>query len=105
VWGFPDSGPVFLGAMMADKIDRALQRPTGGFELLVTNAPTGTYPIVVYAHSPTTNDFPLQWGQMFTVHTCASMRFPVRWVMRAPSLGVSAYGWQFHTVCIPDRLQ
>ncbi len=68
VWGFPETGPVFLGGVLTDKIDRALQRPAGGFELLVTNAPVGTYPIVVYAHSPTTNTFPLQWGQSFTVH-------------------------------------
>jgi hypothetical protein len=102
VWGFPDSGPVFLGGVLADKLDRALQRPTGGFELLVKDAPVGTYPIVVYAHDPRTNTFPLQWGQTFTVHPCATMTTVVRWVMRTPSLGVSAYGYQMHPVCAVD---
>jgi hypothetical protein len=104
VWAFPPSGPVFLGASSADKVDRTLQRPSGGFELLVRNAPTGTYPIVVYAHDPIFNTFPVQWVQTFTVHPCVKTVTAVRWIPRFAFHDSSRapFGYQFHQICTPD---
>ena len=107
VWGFPESGPVFLGAATTDKLDRALQRQTGGFELLIKDAPLGTYPIVVYAHDEGTNTFPVQWVQTFTVHLCTPTVTAVRWIPRNEIYDRSRapFGFQFHQVCAAGPTQ
>lgn len=100
VWAFLESGPVFLGGATADKLDRTLQRSTGGWELLVKDAPLGTYPVVVYAHDPVTDTFPLQWVQTFTVSACAKTTIAVRWIPKTfHSDPFSAFGFKFHVIC------
>jgi len=101
VWGFPSTGPVFLGVAGADKIDRVLQKPTGGFELLIRNAPLGSYPIVVYAHDPITGAFPVQWSQVFNVHPCAKTMTATRWIPRLAGSDpmFSPFGYQFFAIC------
>ncbi len=70
VWGFPSSGAVFLGAGYTSQADTQMKQPAGSFSILVTQAPIGTYPVVVYAHDPSTGTFPTQVGQTITVRAC-----------------------------------
>lgn len=70
VWAWPASGPVFLGTAVPTLPDRVLNAPSGGFSLAVTNAPVGSYWIVLYAHDATTGDFLTQQSFPVTVRAC-----------------------------------
>lgn len=71
VWAWPvGSDPVFLGWSTTDHIDTLRKLPTGDFRVLVTGAPLGTYPIVVYGHDVATNTFPVQLVAVYTVRPC-----------------------------------
>jgi hypothetical protein len=82
VWGFPSTGAVFLGAAYTGQADVVRKLDTGAFSLMVRNAPVGIYPIVIYAHDPSTGTFPTQIVIQATVRAC-QMFFP-EWPMMSP---------------------
>jgi hypothetical protein len=69
-WAHPSTGAVFLGAASPTQPDERRQLETGGFRLLVKNAPVGTYPIVVYARDPVAGTWLTQVSGTFTVRPC-----------------------------------
>ena len=70
IWAVTPTGGVFLGGALTDKLDPKRQLGGGSFELSVTNAPTGNYPIVVYAHESSSNTFPVWLNVNVSVHAC-----------------------------------
>ncbi len=91
VWGFPASGPVWLGSAYPSAPDPVRKIGGGVFTLMVTGAPVGNYPVVVYAHEPATNTFPTYVALPVAVHACTMVT--ASW----PFMG--AYGWT--TVPLP----
>ena len=86
VWGYPLSGPVFLGSAWTSSADiiRQIDQP-GGFSLVVRNAPAGYYPVVVYAHNVATNDFPTSLTLTLSVVPCSAAIPFVNWAFMGPS--------------------
>lgn len=85
VWGFPPSGAIFMGGAMANAAHLAKQLDTGAFSLIVHDAPLGTYPVVVYAHDPTTGTFPTELVLTLTVQACTTPPgFAINWPFKGP---------------------
>lgn len=85
VWGFPVTGPVFLGGVLTNVAHLQKQIDTGGFSLVVRDAPLGTYPVVIYAHDPLTGVFPTELGLLLTVQPCVNPAGVVNWPFKGPS--------------------
>jgi hypothetical protein len=70
IWAWPETGPVFLGAVEPKQPVGEFQLATGGYELVVRNAPLGEYYIVLYARSLTTGKFSAETYQHVKVRPC-----------------------------------
>ena len=83
VWGFPTSGPVWLGEAYANQPDPMRKIGGGVFAVHVMSAPVGTYPIVVYAYESATATFPA--SQVVNIQVKACQTFTAAW----PYFGVT----------------